>query len=144
MAKKMLVAVDLSENSAGTLAYAYHIAEALNLMIDGVHVSETPSSGRSMGHPSARQLVKGIARSHDQGAIRELERMMSGIPEPRRGEAFVVSGNPADAIVKAADPETYEMLVVSTAGRTGFSQLFSGSVAESVVRHAKLPVLVVR
>jgi nucleotide-binding universal stress UspA family protein len=35
-------------------------------------------------------------------------------------------------------------LVVSTEGRTGFAQLCSGSVAESVVRHARLPVLVVR
>ncbi|MFT6816499.1 MAG: nucleotide-binding universal stress UspA family protein [Myxococcota bacterium] len=144
MSKRMLVAVDLSEHSAGTLAYAYHIAEAMNLMIDGVHISETPASGRSLGHPSAREIVNDLARSQSQGAERELQRMLSGIPETRRGEARIAYGAPAAAIVKMADPERYEMLVVSTEGRTGFSQLFSGSVAESVVRHARLPVLVVR
>jgi nucleotide-binding universal stress UspA family protein len=140
----MLVAVDLSEHSAGTLAYAYHIAEMMNFVIDGLHIAESPVSGRALGHPSAREIVNDLARSQSAGAERELLRMLSGIPEPRRGEALIAFGAPATAIVKMADPEVYEMLVVSTVGRTGFSQLFSGSVAESVVRHAKLPVLVVR
>lgn len=144
MSKRMLVAVDLSEHSAGTLAYAYHIAEMMDLMIDGVHITESPSPGRALGHPSAREIVNDLARSQSVAAERELQRMLSGIPEPRRGEALIAFGAPATAIVKMADPERYEMLVVSTEGRTGFSQLFSGSVAESVVRHARLPVLVVR
>ena len=144
MSKRMLVAVDLSEHSAGTLAYAYHIAEMMDLTIDGLHITEGPAAGRAIGHPSAREIVNDLARSQSAGAERELQRMLSGIPEARRGEALVAFGAPATAIVKMADPERYEMLVVSTEGRTGFSQLFSGSVAESVVRHARLPVLVVR
>ena len=144
MSKRMLVAVDLSEHSAGTLAYAYHIAEMMDLMIDGLHITEAPTSGRSLGHPSAREIVNDLARSQSVAAERELQRMLSGIPEPRRGDALIAHGAPAPAIVKMADPELYEMLVVSTVGRTGFSQLFRGSVAESVVRHARLPVLVVR
>ena len=144
MSKRMLVAVDLSDHSAGTVAYAYHIAEALDLTIDCLHITQTSTPQRSLGHPSARQLVEGLAKSEGQAAVRELNRLLSGIPEARRGEGILEHGPPADVIVKVAHPDVYEMLVVSTEGRTGFSQLFSGSVAESVVRHAKLPVLVVR
>lgn len=142
MSKKMLVAVDLSEHSASTMAYAYHVAEGLDLVIDAVYVTAS-TTNRGMG-PSARQIVAGLNKAEEQAASRELQRILSGVPERRRGEAICASGNPADAIVRAADPDLYEMLVVSTEGRTGFSQLFSGSVAESVVRHARLPVLVVR
>ena len=38
----------------------------------------------------------------------------------------------------------YELVVVSTNGRTGLSHILIGSVAERVVRHAPIPVLVVR
>lgn len=144
MSKRLLVAVDLSEHSASTLAYAYHMAEALDLVIDGLHITASTPSGRSLGHPTAMQMMEDLAEREEQGALRELHRILSGIPEGRRGQALIEHGAPADVIVKVADPDIYEMLVVSTEGRRGFSQLFSGSVAESVVRHARLPVLVVR
>jgi nucleotide-binding universal stress UspA family protein len=38
----------------------------------------------------------------------------------------------------------HDLIVMGTLGRTGFSKLLLGSVAERVVRFAKCPVLVVR
>ena len=50
-------------------------------------------------------------------------------------------GNPAQAIVEEAND--FDMIVMSTHGRTGFSRFFLGSVAEKVLRTAHLPVLIV-
>jgi nucleotide-binding universal stress UspA family protein len=36
------------------------------------------------------------------------------------------------------------LIVISSHGRTGFGRLIFGSTAESVVRHASCPVLVVK
>ncbi|MBU7031468.1 MAG: universal stress protein, partial [Theionarchaea archaeon] len=42
---------------------------------------------------------------------------------------------------RAAD---HDLVVVGTLGRSGISHLLLGSVAEKVVRHAPVPVLVVK
>jgi len=51
-------------------------------------------------------------------------------------------GDPYHRIVDAA--RGVDLIVMSTAGRTGFSHLLVGSVAEKVVRHAPVPVLTPR
>ncbi len=50
----------------------------------------------------------------------------------------------ADAIVKYAAEHDIDLIVMTTHGRSGFSRLVFGSVAESVVRQAPCPVLIVR
>ena len=56
----------------------------------------------------------------------------------------VVIGEPADELLKAAERFGADVLVMGTHGRYGLNRWFGGSVAETVVRHADLPVLVVR
>jgi nucleotide-binding universal stress UspA family protein len=53
----------------------------------------------------------------------------------------VVTGDPATEIVRLAKEEKCDLVVLPTHGRTGFSHVFFGSVAEKVVRHAECPVL---
>ena len=53
----------------------------------------------------------------------------------------VVTGDPATEIVRLAREEKADLIVLPTHGRTGFSHVFFGSVAEKVVRHAECPVL---
>lgn len=37
-----------------------------------------------------------------------------------------------------------DVIVMGALGKTGFERLLSGSVAENVLRHLKIPVMVVR
>ncbi len=53
----------------------------------------------------------------------------------------LASGNPAQEIVRIAEEEAVEMIVMSTHGRTGLAHVLMGSVAEQVVRRAACPVL---
>ena len=57
-------------------------------------------------------------------------------------EVEVVIGDPMQRIVAAA--KHADLVVMSTAGRTGLPHLVIGSVAEKVVRHAPVPVLTLR
>jgi nucleotide-binding universal stress UspA family protein len=59
-------------------------------------------------------------------------------------EVAVVSGHPADAIVRAAQERGADLIVMGTHGRTGLQHVLLGSVAEKVVRTATCPVLTVR
>jgi hypothetical protein len=56
---------------------------------------------------------------------------------------IVLRGDPADEIVRTADEENVNLIVIATRGRTGLDRLIFGSVAEKVVRLAKCPVLTV-
>jgi nucleotide-binding universal stress UspA family protein len=53
-------------------------------------------------------------------------------------------GDPASEIVRIAEDDAAEMIVLGTHGRTGVTRLLMGSVAEAVVRRAPCPVLVYR
>jgi nucleotide-binding universal stress UspA family protein len=56
-------------------------------------------------------------------------------------EPLISIGNPAQSIVEEA--EDFDMIVMTTHGRTGFSRFFLGSVSEKVLRMAHVPVLIV-
>lgn len=53
-------------------------------------------------------------------------------------------GNPAHEIVRYATEKKMELIAIATHGRSGFSRLFFGSVAEKVLRSSPVPVLMVR
>lgn len=59
-------------------------------------------------------------------------------------EDLIARGDPAAEIVRAAEEHGCGMIVISSHGRTGLGRMLFGSTAESVVRHARCPVLVVK
>jgi nucleotide-binding universal stress UspA family protein len=52
-------------------------------------------------------------------------------------------GNPQEAILKTATIWEADLIVMGTHSRTGLSHFLLGSVAEHVVRHAAIPVMVI-
>jgi len=51
---------------------------------------------------------------------------------------------PFEEIVKVAEEERADMIVMGTHGRSGLNRILLGSVAERVIRLAPCPVLTVR
>ncbi|WP_445666196.1 universal stress protein [Fodinibius sp. AD559] len=56
-------------------------------------------------------------------------------------EPLISIGNPAQSIVE--ESKDFDMIVMTTHGRTGFSRFFLGSVSEKVLRMSDIPVLIV-
>lgn len=59
-------------------------------------------------------------------------------------EPLILEGHPADKILEFAEQEGMDLIVMGTLGRTGLDRFLLGSVAEKVVRHSKVPVMVVK
>lgn len=59
-------------------------------------------------------------------------------------QTVVIDDTAVNAIIRTAEEEGAEMIAVGTHGRTGFRLLVLGSVAEGVLRRARIPVLTVR
>ena len=57
---------------------------------------------------------------------------------------MIAHGEPAAEIVRVAEERGAGLIVISSHGRTGLGRILFGSTAESVVRHARCPVLVVK
>jgi nucleotide-binding universal stress UspA family protein len=57
---------------------------------------------------------------------------------------LVTVGSPYRKIIDMAEADAVDLIVMATAGRTGFSRLVMGSIAERVVRTASCPVLTIR
>lgn len=57
---------------------------------------------------------------------------------------FMPEGNPEEDILKMTENYNTDLLVMGTYGRSGLKHLFMGSVAERVMRHSNIPVMIVR
>jgi len=83
-------------------------------------------------------------------AVREAETYLESVAARLRDvgvkgvKTSVWYGPAAPAIVEAARVGKADMIVMSTHGRTGLGRLVLGSVAESVLRGTRTPILVVR
>jgi nucleotide-binding universal stress UspA family protein len=59
-------------------------------------------------------------------------------------ESRVLKGNPAEKILSFAEDNNIDMIIVGSLGKSGYERVLVGSVSEKIIRHAKVPVLVVR
>ncbi len=55
----------------------------------------------------------------------------------------VVQGRAAESILDYAEKNKVDLIIISTHGRSGISRWAFGSVADRVVRHSNIPVLVI-
>lgn len=54
----------------------------------------------------------------------------------------VLFGKPAQAIEEHLEHEPIDLVAITTHGRTGFDKLMAGSVAEHILHHTHIPVLI--
>lgn len=133
-ARKILLPVDFSKSGEGALHLATSLARERGATLLIVHVEEAPSAY------AAGEFYYGLP----EPPVEELQRMLEQVQPTDPGvtvEHRLLTGNPADAIVRLADEEHVDLIVMATHGRTGLARLLMGSVAEAVVRRANCPVL---
>lgn len=58
-------------------------------------------------------------------------------------EAVVVDGSAAEEILDYAKNNKVDLIVMTTHGKTGISRWFFGSVAQKVLQHSPIPVLMI-
>jgi nucleotide-binding universal stress UspA family protein len=73
-----------------------------------------------------------------------LERVAHRYLEGRAWSTFVPLEDPAQAILQLAAEQRVDLIAMTTHARTGLARLTEGSVAAHVLRHAGMPVLLMR
>lgn len=86
-------------------------------------------------------LDGGLVPSPEE-ARESLRRVADGLPESAQVDEALLEGPDAGrAIAEWANDQEASLIAVSTHGRSGLRRLVLGSVAESILRHASVPVL---
>ena len=139
--KKILVPIDFSETSVGALRHAIGLAKQFKASLCLLYVYEPPTF-------LAGYHTLPITVPDDQ--VMQKARIQLDSLVPPEGEpglplqSFVRRGKAFDEIVKFAQEQAVDLIVISTHGYTGLKHTLMGSTAERVIRHAQCPVLVVR
>jgi universal stress protein A len=142
--KRIMVASDLSKVSRGALNTAIVFAQSkgAELIIVHVLVPIAPFVPEQLIQPGILETIEVDAR---RWAEQQLARLAAAARKTGvRVKAVLLSGDPADQIIRAARTHHSDLIVVGTHGRRGFSKMMIGSVAERVVRTAPCPVVTVR
>jgi nucleotide-binding universal stress UspA family protein len=78
-----------------------------------------------------------------QESEKELKVLVAEAGADQQVERKTIMGDLSNEIVRIAKIGGYNLIVMSTHGRTGLSRLLMGSVAERVIRHAPCPVFII-
>ncbi len=143
--KRILVATDFGEAADVALNYGRELAHVFGASLDVVHVCEN-SLTRGFGVEGVVLACPDLQRDLEQAARKQLDSRVSDDDRARlRTKTVVLTSNtPAGAIVGYAEETRADLILMGTHGRGAVAQLFTGSVAERVVRTAPCPVLTVR
>ncbi len=140
--RTILVATDFSESAERATTYALQLAERLDARVELVHSWMVPA----LASPEGMAVPIGALTSMlEQDAQRAMDGALQRHRHPGvqlRGR--VICNDARDAVLQAADELQADLVVMGTHGRRGLRRALLGSVAESVLRTAHCPVLVVR
>ena len=142
MYKRALVALDGSPVAETIIPFILDIAGPLDLEVILLRVLQPlpPVVVEGAAYAPAGDPVAERIDAQEYLAPVAIELRNKGV----RVRAEVRSGDPAREIVAAAHDAGADLIAMSTHGRGGLGRLIFGSVAEAVLREAKIPVLLMR
>jgi universal stress protein A len=146
--KRILVTTDFSEAGDHAIAHAFRMAADHGADVLLLHVLETVLAPNPLyAHYYPTDLLTPEIRARVESDARQalLERVpttdtLAAVPH----RVIITHGMPGEEIIRTAQEERVDLVVISTHGRTGLKRFFLGSTAERVIRHVECPVLVVR
>jgi len=136
--KKILYPTDFSQASYEALKVANELGLHFSAELHIVHVISLSAIATDVTAASAIEEMTTTAETSFQQIIKER------IPKELHVRQTIAVGAAADEILKIAQKDKVDLIVIGTHGQTGWRHLVFGSVAEKVVRLAACPVLSIR
>ena len=144
MYQRILVPIDGSATSNCALAEAIKLARQHAAQVELVNVYEDILYWVDENYINYTELQETIRLNAEKLLTKaQAEVIQAGIPvEAKLLEAK--NNRIENVIIEEAKRWQAELIVIGTHGRSGFTRLMLGSVAEGVVRSASIPVLLIR
>lgn len=144
MYQRILIPVDGSPTSDRALQEALTLAQQQNAQLQLLHVIEEIHFVDIESSINYAELQEAM-RSSGNKILTQAQTAVQQAGMTAETKLLEASGKRvASVIVAEAERWPADLIVIGTHGRTGFSRLLFGSVAEGVVRTAPVPVLLIR
>ncbi|MBM7662911.1 nucleotide-binding universal stress UspA family protein [Bacillus mesophilus] len=139
---KILVAYDGSELSKKALEYAKEmVANNENARLEVVSVMEVSAYPNTFD-PYLYIEIKKNAQEAANTRLVEVRELLEQIPN--HTDVEVLEGNPALKIVRYAEEQNVDLIVMGSRGLGRIKEFFLGSVSHNVVQMAKCPVFIIK
>ncbi|KAI8782319.1 universal stress protein PHOS32 [Biomphalaria pfeifferi] len=149
--KRVLVGVDGSDHSNYACQWYFsHLwsSEDYVVLLNCPDLQEEVKNHWSGGvkYVFDRELVDQKLREGEEQVHGQLEQFKDILLQhSAHGKVRAVSAkNPGDAILKTADEEKCDLIVIGCKGRSAFRRTLLGTISDHVVHHANVPVVVCR
>jgi nucleotide-binding universal stress UspA family protein len=153
MIKKILIGIDDSTFAEAAAKYGFKLAETLNAHVGLVHMTEPvaismPGAGADeiLGSPMpnfSRPDSLEVLKVQDEIAENLISRTAKKFGGSLEVTQFNEYGSTGEGIINCSHEFKADMIIIGTHRRTGLDRLLMGSIAEYIVRHSEIPVLVV-
>jgi len=152
MIKKILIGVYDSKYAEHAAKYGFSLAESLNAQVGLVNIVEPAaipmvSNGADeiLGSPMQAMNTNNVDLLEVQTEISAA--ILNRINNKYAGKVPVTQfheyGSTGEGIIGCSAEFKADLIVIGTHPRSTFGRLFSGDIAEYVVRHSEVPVLVI-
>jgi nucleotide-binding universal stress UspA family protein len=161
--KKILFATDLSEHALRAFAYAVSLANLYRAGLTILHViAEDPDlDERIIGHVSADTWQRIKQRHFEEaqealigkrkGSGRAIKDVLDTFCEQAQTEGcsfdtdeiLVLRGNPSEQILDTLEQKGCDLVVMGSHGYSALQDALMGGTARRVLRHSKVPVVLV-
>jgi nucleotide-binding universal stress UspA family protein len=149
--KKILYATDLSKNSSYAFYYAINLARKFDAKIAILHAVE-PIPLYSEAY--AASMIERVERQDREKAIAQIHQLLEEFchkVESRIGapcltlvaKTLVLIGHPVEEILKVAEEEGCDIIVLGSHGKGFLKQTFLGSVSSTVLHRSRKPVFII-
>jgi nucleotide-binding universal stress UspA family protein len=135
---RILLATDGSEPAILATQYAVTLAKTLGASMKAIFVDDGMEALQLPEEIEADDVWEGYHPSIKGLGIAKVMAERNGVPI----EVAVIQGGVTKRIIKIAEEYGADMIILGETGRTGLKRLGMGSIAESVLRGAPIPVLV--
>jgi len=150
--KKILIGIGESKFADNATQYGFDLARKLKADVGLIHIIEPTvvapmsTADMSMGLPfdsSMDVIMPELMHIEDEQSKQLIASAIQKYGDGIQVTVFSEYGDTAEGILTCAKEFGAEMIVIGTHSRSGIDRFFMGSVAEHVVRHSEIPVLVV-
>ena len=139
--KKILCAVDLSENSINLAEYSSTLAKALGSEVCVLYVA--PTLSQYVGFHVPPSSIENFVGEIVDGAVKNMETFVAEHFNGVKASGKVITGYAAEEILHYATEIDADIIILATHGRRGIDRVLFGSVAEKVVKNALQAVLTI-
>jgi nucleotide-binding universal stress UspA family protein len=144
MFQKIMIATDGSAPSYQAAKQGVEIARVSGGQVVAVYVVDVPRLAQLPGYAGisgTKDRLLELMIRQGREATQEVEHIAldAGIPCSK----VILKGHPSDELLRYSQESEVDLLVMGAVGKSGLHRFLLGSVAQKVVQHTRVPVMLV-